>query len=93
MLAMKLEWVGCYAVHLICRGKRGSTTDEELEHAWVLDLAAIVGALEAILLGDGLEGGCPDFPGCGRVFDRGATGEGQSCDLGYRCHALILDEC
>lgn len=42
-----------------------SVTDEELEHAWVLDLAAPVGSLEAVLLRYGGYGCRPYFPGGG----------------------------
>lgn len=45
-------------------------TDEELQHARVLDLAAPVGALEAVLLRHGGYGVRPDFAGGGGgVFD------------------------
>lgn len=57
-----LGWVGAKQVNPF--------TDEELEHAWVLDLAAPVGPLEAVLLGYGGYGSRPDFSGGGGgVFD------------------------
>lgn len=64
-------------------GKESPHTDEELEHAGVLDLEAVVGALEAGLGGDGAEGLLPDFAGwgCG-VGDVGAGGYGEGGDFG-----------
>lgn len=59
------DWIG-----LVWGQASKSVTDEELEHAWVLDLAAPVGPLEAVLLRYGGYGSRPDFSGGGGgVFD------------------------
>ena len=61
----------------------GWFTDEELEHALVLDLAAPVEPLEAVLLRDGVECRLPHFPGGGvGVFDCGAACEGDGGEFG-----------
>ena len=58
-------------------------TDEELEHAVVLYLAAPEGAFVAGLRGDGVEAGLPDLAGGGiGVFDVGAGEEGEQGDFG-----------
>lgn len=77
----RLRWRGGRLV--VLHWLVGWFTDEELEHALVLDLAAPVEPLEAVLLRDGVDCRLPYFAGGGvGVFDCGAACEGDGGEFG-----------